>query len=80
MSSVKKRLRNCALCNNNVVDPITIQCGNIICRIHVAELLEKTEKARSNPIKCEPRDKEVTIHADGRMTIHNMGISYRIIV
>jgi len=35
-----KSLFDCCLCNNMIVDPITLVCGNTICKGHIDKMIK----------------------------------------
>ena len=59
-----KRLFDCDLCNNLLIDPVTLPCGHTICRKHIRELLEKRSKAEAAFV-CDLCGNEHVVPANG---------------
>ena len=55
-----KILFNCDICNELLVDPVTIPCGNTLCKVHLDELLTS-----DNVFKCILCHKKHNVPEDG---------------
>ena len=58
-----KYLLDCDHCNNLLVDPVTIVCGNSVCKKHLDELVENSSDARK--FRCLVCPKQHTIPEEG---------------
>ena len=59
-----KYLLDCDHCNNLLVDPVAIVCGNSVCKKHLDELMEASPK-ESNTFLCKLCDDEHYIPKKG---------------
>lgn len=66
MSKIEKlkRLLDCDLCHKILASPVTVPCGNTICKSHVAELLTRRAKQKSSFI-CELCQDEHSVPDNG---------------
>ncbi len=46
-----KSLFDCISCNKIMVDPITLICGNTMCKIHIDKMIK--DSISTNVFKCE---------------------------
>lgn len=59
-----KRFLDCDLCQKLLVNPVLLPCGNTICKVHVAELLERRTKQKNSFI-CELCQEEHLVPENG---------------
>ena len=48
-----KNLFNCSLCNEILVSPVTIACGNNVCKRHLDQILESLSNSEKQSFKCQ---------------------------
>lgn len=58
-----KRLFDCCLCNKLLVDPITLVCGNNVCKAHLGEKLDESDEKQK--FRCDLCNKYHTRPEDG---------------
>ena len=66
-----KRLFDCYLCNNMIVDPITLVCGSTICKSHVDKMISSRSANNNNAFKCEVCNKEHFV-PDGGFVVNKL--------
>ncbi len=59
-----KNFFDCDLCHQVLVDPITIECGNNVCKGHLDKLLENVSRETSF-FRCEICQEEHSIPKSG---------------
>jgi hypothetical protein len=59
-----KNLFDCEQCNQLLVDPVALPCGNSLCKRHLDDLLENTP-TEMNKFECELCEKKHSIPEDG---------------
>ena len=65
-----KSLFDCCLCNKMIVDPISLVCGNTICKIHLDKML-KDSTNKNNVFKCEMCNKKHCV-PDGGFVVNKL--------
>ncbi len=48
-----KNLFNCSLCSEILVSPVTIACGNNVCKRHLDQILESSSNSGKQSFKCQ---------------------------
>jgi hypothetical protein len=59
-----KSLFDCCLCNNMIIDPITLVCGNTICKDHIDKMI-KDSTDKQKVFKCEMCNEEHSVPTGG---------------